>query len=389
VGPPVGWRKSRFGKVEAYLARVLSRQSLRSDSALNRWRTPPYAHGTSGTVQRDPGLLSKCTMRAMVLDAARSPLRFDDQRPTPQAGTRELLIRVRACGVCRTDLHLVDGELPHPKSAVIPGHEIVGTVEAVGAAVTRYRIGDRVGVPWLGWTCGECSYCRSERENLCDRAKFTGYQLDGGYAEFTTADERYAFPISASWGDVDAAPLLCAGMIGYRALRMAGPVRRLGFYGFGAAAHIAIQVARYRGQEVYAFTRPGDKEGQEFARTLGAVWAGSSEERPPELLEGALLFAPVGPLVPLALAATAKGGTVVCAGIHMSDIPSFPYELLWGERVVRSVANLTRRDGEEFLAIAQETHVRTTTRRFALPAANEALTAMRSGQLEGTAVIVP
>ncbi|MFZ3355923.1 MAG: zinc-dependent alcohol dehydrogenase family protein [Thermoplasmata archaeon] len=328
-------------------------------------------------------------MRAMVLDAPFSPLRFDDHHAAPQPGTRELLIRVRACGVCRTDLHLVDGELPHRKSALVPGHEIVGTVEAVGPGVTRYRTGDRVGVPWLGWTCGECPFCRTDRENLCDRAKFTGYQIDGGYAEFTSADERYAFPISAAWGDVEAAPLLCAGMIGFRALRLAGPVHRVGFYGFGAAAHIATQVARYRGQEVYAFTRPGDTGGQEFARKLGAVWAGSSEERPPELLDAALLFAPVGPLVPLALAATAKGGTVVCAGIHMSDIPTFPYDLLWGERVVRSVANLTRLDGEQFLAIAQAAHVRTTTRQFALGAANDALAAMRAGHLQGAAVLVP
>lgn len=325
----------------------------------------------------------------MILDAAPSPLRLDEHHTVPEPGARELLIRVRACGVCRTDLHLVDGELTHPKPALIPGHEIVGIVEAIGPSVTRYRIGDRVGVPWLGWTCGECTFCRSDRENLCDRAKFTGYQLDGGYAEFTTADERYAFPISAIWGDVEAAPLLCAGLIGFRALRLAGPVRRVGFYGFGAAAHIVVQVARHRRQEVYAFTRPGDQRGQEFARKLGAVWAGGSEERPPELLDAALIFAPVGALVPTALAATAKGGTVVCAGIHMSNIPTFAYDLLWEERVVRSVANLTRQDGEDFFKLAQEAHVRTTTRQFALGAANEALSEMRGGHLEGAAVLVP
>jgi alcohol dehydrogenase, propanol-preferring len=325
----------------------------------------------------------------MVLDAAKVPLRLDAQQETRRPGPHEVLIRVRACGVCRTDLHLVDGELPLPKLPLIPGHEIVGTVQDAGTGVLQYRRGDRVGVPWLGWSCGECSYCRSGRENLCDRARFTGYQIDGGYAEFAVADARYTFPIPPGFGDVEAAPLLCAGMIGFRALRLAGEGERVGFYGFGAAAHLAVQVARHRHQKVYAFTRPGDSHGQEFARSMGAVWAGGSDERPPEWLDAALIFAPVGPLVPLALAATAKGGTVVCAGIHMSDIPSFPYEILWGERVVRSVANLTRKDGEEFLAIAKEAGVRTMTTPFPLEKANDALAQLRAGLLEGAAVIVP
>jgi propanol-preferring alcohol dehydrogenase len=281
-----------------------------------------------------------------------------------------------------------DGEISLPKLPVIPGHEIVGVVGEVGANVTRFRTGDRVGVPWLGWTCGECRYCRTGRENLCDRAKFTGYHLDGGYAEYAVADARYAFPLPQGFGDLEAAPLLCAGMIGYRALRLAGDAERVGFYGFGAAAHIAVQVAHRRHQAVYAFTRPGDREGQEFARSQGAVWAGGSDELPPELLDAALIFAPAGLLVPAALSATAKGGTVVCAGIHMSDIPTFRYELLWGERVVRSVANLTRKDGEKFLAIAQEAGVRTQTTAFSLEEADEALAALREGRLEGAAVLV-
>jgi alcohol dehydrogenase, propanol-preferring len=324
----------------------------------------------------------------MVLEAPGSPLRLDRQRPTPRPSPDELLIRVRACGVCRTDLHMRDGEISLPKLPVIPGHEIVGVVGEVGANVTRFRTGDRVGVPWLGWTCGECRYCRTGRENLCDRAKFTGYHLDGGYAEYAVADARYAFPLPQGFGDLEAAPLLCAGMIGYRALRLAGDAERVGFYGFGAAAHIAVQVAHRRHQAVYAFTRPGDREGQEFARSQGAVWAGGSDELPPELLDAALIFAPAGLLVPAALSATAKGGTVVCAGIHMSDIPTFRYELLWGERVVRSVANLTRKDGEKFLAIAQEAGVRTQTTAFSLEEADEALAALREGRLEGAAVLV-
>jgi len=276
-------------------------------------------------------------------------------------------------------LHVVDGELPHPRLPLIPGHQIVGEAED----------GSRLGVPWLGWTCGVCVWCRSGRENLCDRARFTGYQIDGGYAEYSVADERYCFPLPDTFGDVEAAPLLCAGLIGYRALRMAGDAKRLGLYGFGAAAHIAAQVARARGQEVFAFTKRGDTEGQDFARSLGAVWAGGSDTAPPEKLDAALIFAPVGALVPAALAATDKGATVVCAGIHMSDIPSFSYDLLWEERVVRSVANLTRRDGEEFLALAGTIPVRTTTTPFPLAQANDALAALREGRIEGAAVLVP
>jgi alcohol dehydrogenase, propanol-preferring len=326
-------------------------------------------------------------MRAMVLDAVGAPLRFDGDRPDPIPGPSELRLRVRACGVCRTDLHLVDGELNPPSLPRVPGHEIVGVVESVGVAVTRFRVGDRVGVPWLGWTCGECGYCRSGRENLCDRAKFTGFDRDGGFAEMVVADERYSFPIPAGLDDVSAAPLLCAGMIGFRALRLAGEAARLGLYGFGASAHLAAQIARHRGQEVYAFTRPGDAAGQEFARRVGARWAGGSDEPAPVPLDAAILFAPVGGLVPQALAATAKGGTVVCAGIHMSDLPSMPYRLLWGERVVRSVANLTRRDGEEFLAAARAADVRTTTRTYSLERANEALGDLRAGRVQGAAVL--
>ncbi len=328
-------------------------------------------------------------MRAMICNAVHSPLVLRQDMAVPQPGPRQVRIRVHACGVCRTDLHVVDGDLPHPKLPLVPGHEIVGTVTDLGAEVSGLRPGDRVGVPWLGWTCGECHYCRSGRENLCDRARFTGYQIDGGYAEYTVADERYCFPIPAEFGDVEAAPLLCAGLIGYRALRLAGDAPRLGLYGFGAAAHIAIQVARYRGQSVYAFTRKGDRDGQDFARKLGAVWAGGSDEMPPEQLDAALIFAPAGELVPSALRATAKGGVVVCAGIHMSDLPGFPYGILWEERMVRSVANLTRRDGEEFLAIAGRIPVRTTTTPFPLADANEALAQLREGRIRGAAVLVP
>jgi propanol-preferring alcohol dehydrogenase len=328
-------------------------------------------------------------MLAMTLERPRAPLIPVNrpQPPTPAAG--QVLVRVRACGVCRTDLHVVDGELTEPKLPIVPGHEIIGIVEAVGADVERWRAGDRVGVPWLGWTCGVCAYCRSGRENLCDRARFTGYQIDGGYAEYAVADARFCFAIPAGFGDIEAAPLMCAGLIGYRALRLAGEAKRLGLYGFGAAAHIAAQVARFRGQDVFAFTKPGDAKGQAFARSLGASWAGGSDEKPPEPLDAALIFAPVGLLVPAALAATVKGGIVVCAGIHMSDIPQFPYCLLWQERVLRSVANLTRRDGEEFLAIASKIPVRTTTIRFPLAQANEALTQLREGRFEGAAVLVP
>ncbi len=324
----------------------------------------------------------------MVLESPGQPLRPADV-PVPIPGPAQVLLRVRACGVCRTDLHVADGELPNPKLPLILGHEIVGVVEACGAGVQRYAPGDRVGVPWLGWTCGTCRYCRSGRENLCDYARFTGYQLDGGYAEYTVADERYCFPIPPQYSDVEAAPLLCAGLIGYRSLVAAGEGERLGIYGFGAAAHIIVQVARHRGHKVYAFTRPGDNEAQQFALELGAAWAGPSDRPPPEPLDAAIIFAPVGALVPAALRAVVKGGVVVCAGIHMSDIPSFPYAILWGERVVRSVANLTRRDGEEFLALAPRVPVRTETVPLPLDQANKALDRLRSGRLRGAAVLVP
>ncbi|HYB54956.1 MAG TPA: zinc-dependent alcohol dehydrogenase family protein [Alphaproteobacteria bacterium] len=328
-------------------------------------------------------------MRAMMLHRAHEPLRLEVAGAVPRPGPHEVLIRVHACGVCRTDLHILDGELTHPKLPLVPGHEIVGTVVEAGPQVTTLAAGARIGVPWLGWTCGECAYCRSGRENLCAQARFTGYDVDGGYAEYTVAHERFCFPLPPEYGDVAAAPLLCAGLIGYRALRLAGEAPRLGLYGFGAAAHIAVQVARHRGQEVYAFTKPGDAAGQDFARGLGAVWAGGSDRTPPTPLDAALIFAPVGALVPAALAATAKGGVVVCAGIHMSDIPSFPYRLLWEERMVRSVANLTRQDGEEFLAIAAKVPVRTATVPFPLEDANDALARLRAGRIEGAAVLVP
>jgi len=319
----------------------------------------------------------------MILAAPRQPLRPADL-PVPEPGSGQVLVRVHVCAVCRTDLHVVDGELPDPKLPLVVGHQIVGTVER---GAERFRVGDRVGVPWLGWTDGTCRYCRSERENLCDAARFTGYQLDGGYAEWVIADERFCFSIPEGYEDLQAAPLLCAGLIGYRSLRMTGDAERLGLYGFGASAHIIAQVAKHQGRTVFAFTRPGDEEAQRFARSLGADWAGSSEERPPEPLDAAIIFAPVGPLVPLALTATAKGGVVVCAGIHMSDIPSFAYELLWGERSVRSVANLTRRDGEEFLELAPRIPVRTEITPFPLEQANEALDAVRTGRVHGSAVL--
>ncbi len=327
-------------------------------------------------------------MRAMVLDKPGQTLMSRDL-PRPEPGATDVLVKVHACGVCRTDLHVVDGELPEPKLPIIPGHEIVGTVVETGRDVDLFRVGERVGIPWLGWTCGTCDYCRSGRENLCARARFTGYQIDGGYAELALADQRYCFAIRGGYGDVAAAPLLCAGLIGYRALRMAGDARRLGIYGFGAAAHIVAQVARAQGRDVFAFTRAGDTQAQAFARDLGAVWAGPSDAPAPEPLDAALIFAPVGALVPAALRATAKGGTVVCAGIHMSDIPSFPYRILWEERVVRSVANLTRRDAEEFLALAPTVPVKTETEVFPLARANEALARLRHGELRGAAVLVP
>ena len=324
----------------------------------------------------------------MLFDGPGRPLR-EAEVPRPEPGANQVLLRVQACGVCRTDLHVVDGDLTEPKLPLVLGHEIVGRVEAVGggAGVERLAPGQRVGVPWLGWTCGECVYCATGRENLCDRARFTGYQIDGGYAEFTVADERFCFPIPEGPSDVAAAPLLCAGLIGYRSLVAAGDAERLGLYGFGAAAHIVAQVARYQSRRVFAFTRDGDSDAQHFARELGAEWAGASSEPPPEPLDAVILFAPVGALVPAALRAVVKGGTVVCAGIHMSDIPSFPYEILWGERVVRSVANLTRRDGEEFLALAPKVPVKTETEEYPLSAANEALDNLRAGRVRGAAVI--
>mgnify|MGYP000247266895 CR=1 FL=1 len=309
--------------------------------------------------------------------------------PLPQPGPGELRVKVAACGVCRTDLHVVDGDLPEPKLPVVPGHEVVGRVDALGEGVDSFAVGQRVGIPWLGFACGTCDYCRKGHENLCAGARYTGYQIDGGYADYCLADARYAFALPEGYSDSEAAPLLCAGLIGHRAYRMAGDARRLGVYGFGAAAHIMIQVALWEGREVYAFTRPGDAEAQAFARTLGAAWAGASGEAPPAPLDAAVLFAPVGALVPEALKQTAPGGTVVCAGIHMSDIPSFPYRLLWEERVVRSVANLTRRDAVEFLALAPRVPVRTHTTDYALAEANRALDDLREGRVQGAAVLRP
>jgi propanol-preferring alcohol dehydrogenase len=327
-------------------------------------------------------------MMAMVLDHAGQAL----QRrcvPVPAPGPHQVLLRVAACAVCRTDLHVVDGELAEPKLPLIPGHEIIGRVVQRGAEAARFALGARVGVPWLGWTCGACDYCRGGRENLCQQARFTGYRIDGGYAEFVVADERFCFAIPDRFTDAEAAPLMCAGLIGYRTLRLAGEARRLGIYGFGAAAHIAAQVARFQGRALFAFTRPGDTAAQDFARRITGGWVGGSDELPPEPLDAALIFAPVGALVPAALRAVAPGGVVVCGGIHMSDIPSFPYALLWQERALRSVANLTRRDGEEFLALAARIPVRTETVTFPLEAANEALTRLRSGALTGAAVLLP
>ena len=325
-------------------------------------------------------------MRAMLLDAPKIPLRPADV-PVPEPSAGQVLLRVHACALCRTDLHVADGELPQPKLPLILGHQIVGTVVSTGAGAARFKPGDRVGVPWLGWTDGECAYCRSGRENLCDRARFTGYQIDGGYAEYTAADQRYCFPVPAGYQNLAAAPLLCGGLIGYRALRMTGEAKRLGLYGFGSSAHMIIQVARWQERRVYAFTSPGDTATQQFARSLGAEWAGGSLDAPPEPLDAAIIFAPVGALVPAALRAVAKGGTVVCAGIHMSDIPAFPYEILWQERVVRSVANLTRRDGQEFLALAPRVPVHTEIHAFLLEDANDAMDALRRGRIKGTAVL--
>ncbi len=326
-------------------------------------------------------------MQAMVLESPGRPL-VCLQMPIPVPGPDQVLVKVRACGVCRTDLHVVDGDLPDPKLPIIPGHEIVGHVVLTGSRVDSLKPGDRIGIPWVGHTCGKCPYCRTGRENLCDAPKFTGYTLDGGYAEYTVADARYCFPLPEDYTDAAAAPLLCAGLIGYRSYRMAGEgAERIGIYGFGGAAHIVAQIAVHQGKKIFAFNRPGDSKAREFALQLGAVWAGDSTEMPPEPLDAAIIFAPVGPLVPAALQATVKGGVVVCGGIHMSDIPSFPYGILWEERVIRSVANLTRRDGEELLAVAPKVPVKTEVEVFPLIEANEALKRLREGRITGAAVL--
>lgn len=326
-------------------------------------------------------------MRAMVLEAQKTPLTLKDV-PDPEPKDGQLLIDVHACGVCRTDLHVVDGDLTEPKLPLIPGHQIVGTVIDAGKGSGQFNKGDRVGVPWLGYSCGKCRFCTSGRENLCDRARYTGYQIDGGFAEKCVADERFCFPIPEGYHNLQAAPLLCAGLIGYRSYRMTGDAHRIGFYGFGAAAHILIQVAKHHGREIYAFTREGDIESQDFARQLGAVWTGASSETPPEKLDAAIIFAPIGALVPAALRATVKGGVVVCAGIHMSDIPSFPYSILWEERVIRSVANLTREDGDEFMDLAPRVPVKTEVHPYPLEKTNDALDDLRHGRFTGAAVIV-
>jgi propanol-preferring alcohol dehydrogenase len=326
-------------------------------------------------------------MRAMVLQTQRQPLELLNL-PKPKPGPGQVLVRVKACAICRTDLHVIDGELPHPKLPLVPGHEIVGVIENKGPGVERFSIGDRVGIPWLGWTCGECIYCKSNRENLCDKARFTGYTIDGGYAEFTVADQRFCFSIPASYADAAAAPLLCAGLIGYRSLAKAGDAVRLGIYGFGAAAHIIAQVAMHQGREIYAFTRRGDTAAQDFAKSIGATWAGDSETKSPKPLDAAIIFAPAGNLVPLALKSLDKGGIVVCGGIHMSDIPSFPYEWLWEERRICSVANLTCGDAEEFLTLAGRVPITTHVEKFPLDSANDALSRLRHGQIHGAAVLV-
>jgi alcohol dehydrogenase, propanol-preferring len=325
-------------------------------------------------------------MRAMVLDEPRSPLR-SAELPDPEPGHGQVLVRVRACGVCRTDLHVVDGDLTEPKLPLVPGHQVVATVEVGGDGAERFAVGERIGIPWLAWTCGECRYCTSGRENLCDRGRFTGYDVDGGYAELAVADERYCLSIPEQYPDLEAAPLLCAGLIGFRSLRMCGDAERIGLYGFGSSAHLVCQVAVHEGRRVFAFTRGGDDAGQRFALELGAEWAGSSEGPAPEPLDAAIVFAPVGALVPAALRATAKGSPVVCAGIHMSEIPAFPYAILWGERSVRSVANLTRRDGEEFMRIARETRIAAAVETYPLESAGQALADLRGGRVRGTAVL--
>ena len=327
-------------------------------------------------------------MRGMVLEGTGKPLVLR-KLPVPQPAARQVLAKVIACGVCRTDLHIIDGELPAPKLPLVPGHEIVAIVIKTGKEITRIKNGETIGIPWLGYTCGECKYCRKNQENLCEKALFTGYTIDGGFAEYTVADERYCFPLSKQYAIASGAPLLCAGLIGYRSYSMTGEhVKHLGIYGFGAAAHILIQIAIYQGKKVYAFTRKGDWEAQNFALKLGSVWAGDSEQRPPELLDAAIIFAPVGSLIPKALKDTDKGGVIVCGGIHMSDVPSFPYRLLWEERILRSVANLTRRDGEEFFKLASKVPIRTETQAYPLHSANYALSDLRNGKVHGAAVIV-
>ena len=323
----------------------------------------------------------------MVLQSPRQPLQLLEL-PEPNPGPGQVLVKVTACAVCRTDLHVVDGELPNPKQPLVPGHEIVGRVVACGAGSARFKAGSRVGIPWLGWTCGECRFCTSGRENLCVNARFTGYNIDGGFAEYTLADQRFCFPIPDSYSDMSAAPLLCAGLIGYRSLVKTGNAKRVGIYGFGAAAHIVTQVANFQGRKIYAFTRRGDIQAQQFARQMGAAWAGDSDTTPPDALDAAIVFAPAGDLVPKALRAVDRGGTVVCGGIHSSDIPSFPYEWLWGERTICSVANLSRKDGDEFLALAPKVPVKTSTTLFPFEEANEALARVRAGTLEGAAVLV-
>ena len=328
-------------------------------------------------------------MRAMVLKQTGEPLQLLEI-PDPVPGPGEVLVKVSACGVCRTDLHVVDGDLPQAKLPIIPGHEIVGTVSGLGEGVDRFKLGERIGIPWLGHTCGCCSYCQSGAENLCDKPKFTGYQIDGGYADVTVADARFCFPLGGEYSDAELAPLLCAGLIGYRSLSMTGKNSdRIGIYGFGAAAHIVTQVARHQNREVYAFTRPGDREAQEFALQMGAIWAGDSDRDPPHELDAAIIFAPVGALIPAALRAVRKGGVVVCGGIHMSDIPGFPYNILWGERILRSVANLTRQDAIDFLQLAPKVPIQTRIEEFPLEQANEALEALRTGRLTGAAVLIP
>ena len=328
-------------------------------------------------------------MRAMILEKPGVALQLQEM-PDPVPGPGQVLVKISACGVCRTDLHVVDGDLSEPKLPIIPGHEIVGTVRALGADVDNFKLGQRVGIPWLGSTCGCCSYCMSGAENLCDEPGFTGYQIDGGFADLTLADARFCFPVSEDYSDAELAPLLCAGLIGYRSLSMVGNnSARIGIYGFGAAAHIVTQVARYQDREVYAFTTPGDRVAQEFALEMGSIWAGGSDQEPPVELDAAIIFAPVGPLIPTALRAVRKGGVVVCGGIHMSDIPGFPYNILWGERILRSVANLTRQDAKDFLLLAPKVPVRTRIEKFALEDANLALEALRSGNLSGAAVLIP